>query len=223
MIEKLKKRFKNIEEKEVWPYLKNVVNRLPDKERDELFKNEKFEIITFKKVPCVHVFFKKPIESLIYLDWAELCKKTELERNFGIAHEIAHHIGGGGTTHLWEWEAENKMREWGFEKEIEAADYLAPKFEKKGYDIGYGWAKKELSLSETQFFPILRMFICDWENEALTSEQENNLYSIINSTSMVDKFYEETDDNNIKDDDHNSLVKGVMCGIMYRVKELKEN
>ena len=195
---------------------------MPEKEKTELFKNKNIEIITIKKERGCQIPFNNPIDSLIYLNWSEISRLSDLEKTYGVAHEIAHHFAGRGRTGLREMEAEDLLRTWGFEKEIEAAGYSAPEFEKKGYSIGYEGAKKEFSSSGAHWLYILEHTIYNWENEEMTKDQEKNLIQFINLTSILNESNKEIEDNNIQDKNLDSFMKGVICGIMRRVKELKE-
>jgi hypothetical protein len=222
MIEKLKERFQHINVEDAYPYIQDVFSRLPDEEQKKLLENKKIEIITMKKDERgSQISFRIPVESLILFNWQELSGLRDLQIKYGIAHEIAHHFAGRGETGLWEKEADDLLRKWGFEKEIEAAGYSESYFEGKGYNIGYEGAEKELSPSDTQWFPILCMLINDWKNDKLIFEKENNLYSFIYTTSIGDSLNQEADNKTINDDNRRSLAKGVMYGIMYKVKELE--
>lgn len=224
MINKLKERFSFIDVEEIWPYLENVVNRMPDKIQKTLLENKKIEILTTNE-RSIWIVFRNPIESLIYLNWERVSNESEkrdLKIKFGIAHEIAHHFAGRGKTGLMEMEAENLMRKWGFEKEIEAADYSAPKFERKGYNIGYVGAKNEFSHSGAHWLSVLEDSMYYWENEDLTIDQKNNLIQFINFTAISEECNKEIEDDNIKDENLDSYMNGIFCGIMHRVKELKE-
>ena len=222
MIKKLKERFKFIDEEDVWPYLENVLNRIPDKERAELLNDKNIEIINIKKgVRGFQIPFRNPVDSLIFFNWVEISDLSALAKRYGVAHEIAHHFAGTGMTGLREKEADDLLRKWGFEKEIEAAGYSAPCFENKGYNIGYEESKKNLLPSES-WFGILCYSIKDWENEGLTLDQKKNLLRYIDDTSIAAKLYEEPDNRNLSDDNRESLLNGIRCGIMFRVKELEK-
>jgi hypothetical protein len=222
MRERLKERFEFINVEEIWPYLENVMVRLPDKEREELFKNKKIEVISVMHERGSQIHFRAPIKSLICLNWAVIAKlKTDPEKRYGIAHEIAHHFAGRGRTGLREKEALDKMREWGsFDDEIEAANHKEPIWEARGYEIGYEWATNHLSPSDEQYLPNLRYFVNKWENDELTSDDSETLRRVIKPRYIFDEFYANTP-NGVKDKYNETLEQGIVFGVMRRVQQLE--
>lgn len=207
---------------ELISYLQKILLRLPSDKKEEFLSDESLQVISpvadIKDFNGFHVSFPTPVKSLIYIDWNRLRETpSRLLIDYGIAHEIGHHFAGEGDSRLIEKEADDLLRKWGFDEEIKAANHKAAIYESKGYDIGYQWARGQdddpLWVNYSAFLPL-------WEDEGLTPlekiELEKELfYAGKGSVKTVSK-----DEGEIID--HPALDKGIIHGIMKRVKELRE-
>jgi len=207
---------------ELISYLQKVLKRLPSDKREEFLSDESLQVISpaehAKDFYGLHVSFPSPIKSLIYIDWNRLRdEESQLMIDYGIAHEIGHHFAGNGDSRLIEKEADDLLRKWGFDEEIEAADHKTAIYESKGYEVGYQWAKAQ---DDHSLWTIYSAFLPLWEDEDLTPQEKIDLdqelfYAGKGNVKAVLKNEGETID-------HPALDKGIIHGIMKWVRELSK-
>ena len=207
------RRFKQCNEK-FYPFIEKVLMRLPE---EICFKgildDSELEIVSFRKARGFQHTFDNPIRSIIALNESMVDFKKDREDKivYGIVHEIAHKIGGGGETGLREMEAENLSIKWGFKSECQKANHQEPKLERKGFQKGSDWAREnELSDFEEAY--------TEWVEEKLAPESERSL--IESALYSVKRDNDEIlFDPDVRND---SYRKGLVYGIMNVLKERKE-
>ena len=215
-----KTRFKYCDER-LYPFLDKVVNRLPEKVKRTVLQDQSFQIVSCGAWGRYYQF-DTPVKHLAFIN-ESILKEPEFRIIHTIAHEIAHWIDGKGKTGLWEKEAEDLLIKWGFEKEVEKAQYWRPIGESKGYKIGYEWAKKhEDDLSKYE------EFFDEWNEGRFSEERLNSLFEAVLPKSVLDEmgYWEEEQTEDINEestvDDGVSLEKGILGGIMGFMKEKKQ-
>jgi hypothetical protein len=201
-------------------YLQKVLARLPFDKREEFLSDESLQVITpaenVKDFNGFHVRFPAPVKSLIYIDWNKLREEeSRLLIDYGIAHEIGHHFAGNGDSRLIEKEADDLLRKWGFDEEIDAADHKAAIYQSKGYYIGYQWAKGQ---DDEFLWKEYNGFLPLWEDENLTLkkqrefEEELHIHGKGNAKAALRDSGETIN--------HPALDIGIIHGVMKRVREL---
>jgi len=206
------------------PYIEKALNRLPEEVREDILNDDSLQIVGGKYFLThfgLRLSFDTPIRSLVYLN-SRILKKPETDIIYTIAHEIAHHIAKEGKTGLHEKQAEDLLVEWGFDEEVKKVDYHRPILESAGYNAGYSWASKQ---SEDELLEKFGEFYDEWNEGRLTPERYEQLQDIadplgIFMTEREEAPEAEEEQKPILDD--GSLDKGVIGGIMGRLKESKK-
>ena len=127
------------------PYLKSVIERLPEEVREIVLNDMSFQILTDDDIfeACVLRYeFGAPVRNLVYLN-TKILREPDHQIIHTIASEMAHYILKKQDTHEWERKLDNLLIEWGFGKEVAAVRYDQVISKSEGYKIGYDWAKKQ--------------------------------------------------------------------------------
>src|SRR5210317_1823579 len=127
------------------PYLKRVIERLPEEVREIVLNDMSFQILTDDEIfeACVLRYeFGAPVRHLVYLN-SKILREPDHQIIHTIAFEIAHYILKKQGTQVGERKLGNLLSEWGFGKEIEAVRYDEAISKSQGYKIGYEWAQKQ--------------------------------------------------------------------------------
>jgi len=127
------------------PYLRRVIERLPEEIREIVLNDMSFQILTDDDIfeACVLRYeFGAPVRNLVYLN-TKILREPDHQIIHTIASEIAYYILKKEGTHERERKLGNLLIEWGFGKEVEAVRYDQAISKSEGYKIGYDWAKKQ--------------------------------------------------------------------------------
>ncbi len=162
------------------PYVEKVMQRLPDKVRDDLY-DSRMKIVSFDAETNLgfYMSFDSPIEHLIILN-KSLLKEPEFKIVHAIAHELAHKAARGKTS-LHEMEAEKLVVKWGFGKESKMVNYSRPILETSGFKIGYEWAKKNDLAEFEEFYD-------EWNEGRLSTKRYEALFYAADTTSILDQM-----------------------------------
>ena len=127
------------------PYIKRVIERLPEDVREIVLNDMSFQILTDDEIFEALVLryeFGAPVRHLVYLN-TKILREPDHQIIHTIAFEIAHFILKKQGAQVWERKLGNLLIEWGFGKEVEAVRYDQAISKSEGYKIGYDWAKKQ--------------------------------------------------------------------------------
>ena len=127
------------------PYLRRVIERLPQEVREIVLNDLSFQILTDDEIFEALVLryeFGSPVRNLVYLN-TKILREPDHQIIHTIAFEIAHYIFKKRDTHESERKLDNLLLEWNFGKEVEAVRYDKAISKSEGYKIGYDWAKKQ--------------------------------------------------------------------------------
>ena len=127
------------------PYIKGVIERLPEDARETVLNDTSFQILTDDEIYDALVLryeFGAPVRNLVYLN-TKILREPDHKIIHTIASEIAGYILKSHGTDEWEQKLENLLIDWGFGKEVEAVRYDEVVSRSEGYKIGYNWAKKQ--------------------------------------------------------------------------------
>ena len=210
------------------PYLKSVIERLPEEVREIVLSDMSFQILTDDEVLESRVLryeFGTPIRNLVYLN-TKILKEPNHQIIHTIASEIAHYILKKEGTHVWERKSDDLLIGWGFEKEVEAVRYDLVISESEEYRIGYDWASKQNPDDLMQHFGL---FFDQWNDKGLgrLSSKELNMHNRKVETSPIlgdilpfnKPGFVESDNGKIPDSLSN--WKAMLAGILTAVKEGK--
>jgi hypothetical protein len=216
--------FKNLDER-FYPYLEKALNRLPSDVQEIILDDKSVEIIgdeSFLKANGLYRKLDNQVSAIIYLN-ALYLKSSEDDIVHTIAHEIAHHFAGKGKSGLWEKEAEELLVKWGFLDGPEKIEYYRAIGESWGFNVGYDWANKQ---DEDDLLDDFEQYFDEWNEGRISGERLEQLHYLIDPSSLLDQASpaeKVTNGAANKDDsfiDNGTLDKGVIWGIMCRVKEI---
>ena len=210
------------------PHLKRVIERLPKDVRENVLNDMSFQILTDDEVLeslVLRYEFGAPIKTLVYLN-TKILKEPDHQIIHTIALEFAHYILKIEGTHGLEGKLDALLKEWGFEKELEAVRYDKVISETEEYRIGYDWAKKQNAGDLMQHFGL---FLDKWNDKGLgrISSKELNMHnrkvetgSILEDILPFNKLrFVESDNGKIPESLSN--WKAMLAGILTAVKEAK--
>jgi len=156
------------------PYLKRVIERLPEDVTEIVLNDMSFQILTDDDIFEASVLryeFGDPVRNLVYLN-TKILREPDHQIIHTIAFEIAHYIVKKHGTHVWERKLGNLLIEWGFGKEVEAVRYDEAISKSDGYKIGYDWAKKQDLDYLRQHFGL---YFDQWNDDGMGSLSSNEL------------------------------------------------
>jgi len=208
------------------PFVWRVIERLPEKVRQDVMNDKSFQIITDDDVfeKCVLRYeFGHPVKSLVYLNSKIL---TEPDHHIiqTIASEIAHYVLKNEGTPITEDKIDDLLIDWGFGKEVEAVRFDQAICESKGYKIGYDWAKKQ---SKDYLMQHFGLYFDEWNESGLgrmsrkgftSLDRVPGTGSILNNIVQVEK----TDGAEQSASEHRenlSQRKAILTGILTAIKE----
>ena len=213
------------------PYLRGVIERLPEAVREIVLNDMSFQILTDDEAleACVLRYeFGAPVRTLVYLN-TKILREPDHQINHTIASEIAHYIFKKEGTSLGERKLEDLLIEWGFGKEVDAVRYDRAISESEGYKTGYDWAKKQNRDYLLQHFGL---YFDQWNRQGLgsLSSKEFNRLNRKGETSPIledilpSKKFGFLDSDIDKTPYSLSTRKTMLAGILTAVKEdnLKE-
>jgi len=127
------------------PYLRRVIERLPEDVREIVLNDMSFQILTDDEIFEALVLryeFGAPVRHLVYLN-TKILREPDHQIIHTIAFEIAHYIQKKQGTQVWERKLGNLLIEWGFGKVVEAVRHDDAMSKSEGYKIGYDWAQRQ--------------------------------------------------------------------------------
>jgi len=171
------------------PYLRGVIERLPEEVREIVLNDMSFQILTDDDIfeACVLRYeFGAPVRNLVYLN-TKILREPDHQIIHTIASEIAHYILKKQDTHEWERKLDNLLIEWGFRKEVEAVRYDQVVSKSEGYKIGYDWAKKQNLDYLRQHFGL---YFDQWNDDGMGSLSSDEL-NVLNRKLEIDPILED--------------------------------
>ncbi len=156
------------------PYLKRVIERLPEEVREIVLNDMSFQILTDDDIfeaLILRYEFGAPVRHLVYLN-TKILREPDHQIIHTIAFEIAHYILKKQGAQVWERKLGNLLIEWGFGKEVEAVRYDEVISKSEGYKIGYDWAKKQDLDYLRQHFGL---YFDQWNDDGVGSLSINDL------------------------------------------------
>jgi len=208
------------------PYLKCVIERLPEEVREIVLNDKSFQILTDDEIfeACVLRYeFGTPVRNLVYLN-TKILREPDHRIIHTIAFEIANYFVKIQGTHVWERKLGNLLIEWGFGKEVEAVRYDDAVSKSESYKIGYDWAiKQDLDYLRQHF----GLYFDQWNDDGMESLSGNDL-NMLNRKLETDPILEDIEP--LKKSECVGTVSGViskslstrksmLAGILTAVKE----
>jgi hypothetical protein len=208
-----------------YPFLQRVLDRMPADVKEDVLSDNGLQILSsqdFIETCVIQYAFDHPVKSLIYLNPKAL-REPEHQIILTLAHGIAQHQvfrkGEGPSPAESEGKVETLLRQWGFEKELEAVRYNRAVAESRGYKKGYEWAKRQHQGYLLQHFGL---YFDEWNEKGLkkmSKERFDRLQKQAGTASILGEITpsEKADAASAE----LSLDEAVVAGIMAAVKEIK--
>jgi hypothetical protein len=211
-----------------FPYLQKVMNRLPDKVKEDVLKNSELQILADEDAfeTCVKQYtFDLPAKTLIYLNPKILIEPEHIIICM-IACEIGYTILCQSEPEPSEKAIEDLLIQWGFEKEVKAMRYDRAVAQSKGYRAGYRWARGQNKDYLMQHFSL---YFDEWNEKGLGSlsrEELDTLYHLAETGPLLDDATRMSDldfDESEKqiDQESFSVRQAFLTGILAAVKEMR--
>jgi hypothetical protein len=156
------------------PYLRRVIERLPEDAREIVLNDMSFQILTDDEIFEALVLryeFGAPVRHLVYLN-TKILREPDHKIIHFIAFEIAHFILKKQGIQMWERKLGNLLIEWGFGKEVEAVRYDEVISKSDGFKIGYDWAQNQDLDYLRQHFGL---YFDQWNDDGMGSLSSNDL------------------------------------------------
>ena len=214
----------------LFPYLEKVMNRLPQKVKEDILNAQALQILADENSldACVRRYaFDPAAETLIYLN-PKILFEPEHVIICILAHEIALTILAKGEPDPGEKAIEDLLIDWGFEKEVEAMRYDRTIARSEGYRAGYSWARRQ---SKDYLMQHFSLYFDEWNEKGLgslsreqleTLQQQAEIGSILDGVGRISALdFVESEKNNA----HRSFSvrQAFLTGILTAVKELRLN
>jgi hypothetical protein len=208
------------------PYLRRVIERLPEDVREIVLNDMSFQILTDDEIFAELVLryeFGAPVRNLVYLN-TKILREPDHQIIHTIAFEIAHYILKKQGAHVWERKLGNLLIEWGFGKEVEAVRYDEAISKSDGYKIGYDWAKNQDLDYLRQHFGL---YFDQWNDDGMGSLSSDEL-NMLNRKLEADPILEDIGPLKISEfvrtrsgvtSKSLSTRKSMLAGILTAVKE----
>ena len=204
----------------LYPYLDKVFLRLPENLREEILKNEGFQILSNETLPdiCGHCFqFDHPLTFLVYLNPA-LALQPDHRLECGIAMELANYVAIKEQLDGNPQRIQELLIDWGFENEVNAVSFCRAVAGSKAFKDGYEWARKQ---NEDYLMLHFGIYYDEWNRKGLVRMPEDRLKKLRTQVSEQRLLPTKA----VKDE--KSLPEGIsetevlIEGIMSAVKEIK--
>jgi hypothetical protein len=208
------------------PYVRRVINRLPEEVREIVLNDMSFQILTDDELLEALVLryeFSTPIKTLVYLN-TKILMEPDHQIIHTIASEIAHLILKKEGIHAWERKSDDLLIKWGFGKEVKAVRYDLVISESEDYRIGYDWAKKQNADYLIQHFGL---YFDQWNDRGL-GRLSSNEFDSYNRKVEIDPIREDIlplkkleliESDNGKISESLSKRMAMLAGILTAVKE----
>ena len=213
-----------------FPYLGKVIERLPDKDREDVLNNQALQILADEDAldACVRRYaFDPPAEKLICLNPKILVEPEHIIICI-MAHEIAYAVLAKNGSDPDEKVIEDLLIDWGFKNEVEAMRYDRTIARSEGYRAGYSWALRQ---SKDYLMQHFSLYFDEWNEKGLGSLSREQLEMLLRQAeagSIFDEATRITDANLFASEKENaqegfSVRQAFLTGILAAVKELRLN
>jgi hypothetical protein len=213
-----------------FPYLEKVMDRLPEKVKEDILNNDAFQILADEDAldTCARRYvFDRPVETLIYLN-PKIFIEPEHIIICIIAYEIAHTVLGKSEPDPSDKAVEGLLIDWGFEKEVKAMRYERAIAQSEGYKAGYNWARRQ---SKDYLMQHFSLYFDEWNEKGLgslsieqleTLQQQAEIGSILDDATRLNALdVVESEKDNVQKSF--SVRQAFLTGILTAVKELRLN
>lgn len=140
----LQERFRHLDARFL-TYLEEVLARVPAEVRENILGHADFQLIAddaFLNTCVVRQAFIPPVQTLAYIN-TKILQEPGHRIVLALASQIAFYTCSREKPQVEGKEAEDLLRKWGFEEELNAVRHEEALAKSEGYKVGYRWAKNQ--------------------------------------------------------------------------------
>jgi hypothetical protein len=143
-METLQARFRYLDPR-FFPYLERVLNRVPLGIKEDILKREDFQLIGddgFLDQCMLSLTFERPVRSFCYIN-TKILRDSDHGILLAVASQMAFYCCSQEKPEPECHDAEELLKQWGFQEELDAVrrDEIIARSEE--YQIGYKWARRQ--------------------------------------------------------------------------------
>ena len=143
-METLKKRFRYLDSRFL-PYLETVLNRVPAGVKEDILKHGDFQLIAddgFLDQCVLRQTFEQPVHSFCYIN-TKILREPDHRILLAVASQMAFYCCSRERPEPECRDAEEILKQWGFQEELDAVRRDEIIAQSEGYQVGYKWAKRQ--------------------------------------------------------------------------------
>lgn len=142
-MEKMQARFQHCDQR-FFPYIETVIGRLPGEVSSALLADTEFQIVAgddFHDACVLSRTFSAPLQTLVFVN-TKILREPEHMILLAIASQVAFFVAGkkGKTSNQ---EAEMLLKNWGFDRELDAVRFDQTLAQTESFRLGYNWARRQ--------------------------------------------------------------------------------
>jgi hypothetical protein len=128
-----------------FPYVERVLDRVPPGVREDILKRDEFQLIAdegFLEQCTLRLTFEPPVRSFCYLN-TKILREPDHRILLAVASQMAFYCCSRERPEPECRDAEEVLKKWGFQEELDAVRRDEIIAESEGYQVGYKWAKRQ--------------------------------------------------------------------------------
>jgi len=140
----LQERFRYLDPR-FFPYLERILNRVPPGVKEDILKQDDFQLIAddgFLDQCVLRQTFKQPVHACCYIN-TKILREPDHRILLAVASQMAFYCCSRERPEPECQDAEEVLRQWGFQQELEAVRRDEIIAQSEGYKVGYKWAKRQ--------------------------------------------------------------------------------
>lgn len=143
-METLQERFRYLDSR-FFPYLETVINRVPAGVKEDILKHGDFQLIAddgFLDQCVLRQTFEHPVHWLCYIN-TKILREPDHRILLAVASQMAFYCCSRERPEPECRDAEEILKQWGFQEELDAVRRDEIIAQSEGYQVGYKWAKRQ--------------------------------------------------------------------------------
>ena len=143
-MEMLKERFQYLDPR-FFPYLETVLKRVSPQVKEDILKHTDFQLIAddgFLDQCVLRQTFEQPVRSFCYIN-TKILREPDHRILLAVVSQMAFYCCSRDRPEPECREAEEILKQWGFQEELDAVRRDEIIAQSEGYQVGYKWAKRQ--------------------------------------------------------------------------------
>jgi hypothetical protein len=143
-METLQERFRYLDPR-FFPYVERVLNRVPPGVKEDILKQNDFQLIAddgFLDQCVLRQTFTQPVRSCCYIN-TKILREPDHRILLAVASQMAFYCCSRERPEAECRDAEEILKQWGFQEELDAVRRDEIIAQSEGYQVGYKWAKRQ--------------------------------------------------------------------------------